>query len=301
MGKVKRMPQSQPQDPRHQVTIQAALNTLCAMFESVDRDVVHMILIEGCGGNMESAVEALLTMTGGVSQSQQQQQQQQQAKVPKQKQSVNTNKVQSSSVNLADDFLRPPSYFLSKYENEHEFDKERSEQRQIIEDEMFAKAIFEDSLFTADLHANPEWVLEEIQNSKNKNKKKEKKKENKFSWRGGGQQIDLNNGQQIDLNNVDPSDVNARKQSFKQRFNTLGNAAIQKLGVLAQKLQRNKQESKNKNSSSHQYRNVLTSLDDEALIDEDDMGNNAIIEVASEDNRGSYQAPIIPNKPSQAL
>merc|ERR1719273_1427252 len=25
-----------------------------------------MILIEGCGGNMESAVEALLTMTGGV-------------------------------------------------------------------------------------------------------------------------------------------------------------------------------------------------------------------------------------------
>merc|ERR1712176_753998 len=135
-----------------------------------------------------------------------------------------------------------------------------------------------------------------------KNKKKAgKKKQNKFSWRGGGGQFDYDDGQQIDLNNVDPSDVNARKQSFKQRFNTLGNAAKQKLGVLAQKLQRNKQESKSKNSSSHQYRNVLTSLDDEALIDEDDMGNNAIIEVASEDNRGSYQAPIIPNKPSQAL
>merc|ERR1712176_974077 len=119
-----------------------------------------------------------------------------------------------------------------------------------------------------------------------------------FSWRGGGGQFDYDDGQQ----NVDPSDVNARKQSFKQRFNMLGNSAKQKLGILAHKLQRNKQESKNKNSSSgHQYRNVLTSLDDEALIDEDDMGNNAIIEVASEDNRGSYQAPIIPNKPSQAL
>merc|ERR1712228_373587 len=227
--------------------------------------------------------------------------QQQQAKAPKQKQSVNTNKVQSSSVNLADDFLRPPSYFLSKYENDHEFDKQSSEERQIIEDEMFAKAIFEDSLFTADLHANPEWVLEEINNAKKQSKKKKKKKENKFSWRGGGGHFDYDDGQQIDLDNVDPSDVNARKQSFKQRFNTLGNAAKQKLGVLAHKLQRNKQESKNKSSAGHQYRNVLTSLDDEALIDEDDMGNNAIIEVASEDNRGSYQAPIIPNKPSQAL
>merc|ERR1712176_414024 len=127
-----------------------------------------------------------------------------------------------------------------------------------------------------------------------KNKKKAgKKKQNKFSWRGGGGQFDYDDGQQIDLNNVDPSDVNARKQSFKQRFNMLGNSAKQKLGILAQKLQRNKQESKNKNSSSsHQYRNVLTSLDDETLIDEDDMGNNAIIEVASEDNRGSYQPPV---------
>merc|ERR1712241_641414 len=101
----------------------------------------------------------------------------------------------------------------------------------------------------------------------------------------------------------DPSDVNARRQSFKQRFNMLGNAAKQKLGDLAQKLQRNKQESKHKNSASHQYRNVLTSLDDEALIDEDDLGNNAIIENASEDNRGTYQAPMIlpPQKPDQSL
>merc|ERR1719411_605181 len=238
---------------------------------------------------MESAVEALLTMTGGVPPSQAQ------PKPQKQKQPSKPSQ-QQSSVNLADDFLRPPSYFLSKYENNHEFDKDNAAQRQIIEDEMFAKAIFEDSLFTADLAANPEWVLQERHGSKGK---KKKKKQNKFSWKNSA--FDYDDDQPIDLNNVDPSDVNARRQSFKQRFNMLGNAAKQKLGDLAQKLQRNKQESKHKNSASHQYRNVLTSLDDEALIDEDDLGNNAIIEVASEDNRGSYQAPIIPNKPSQAL
>jgi len=83
-------PQSQPQQQqgqgqqnqneqqnRQQLSINNALDTLCTMFESVDRDVIHMILIEGCGGNMESAVEALLTMTGGVSQQAPQQQQQQ--------------------------------------------------------------------------------------------------------------------------------------------------------------------------------------------------------------------------------
>merc|ERR1719356_2133208 len=130
--------QSQAQDPRHQVTIQAALDTLCSMFESVDRDVIHMILIEGCGGNMESAVEALLAMTGGVPQSQQQPSKQQQQQKQKQAQTSKSSQ-QQSSVNLADDFLRPPSYFLAKYENDHEFDAESASQRQIIEDEMFAK------------------------------------------------------------------------------------------------------------------------------------------------------------------
>merc|ERR1712173_333892 len=147
-----------------------ALDTLAAMFESVDRDVIHMILIEGCGGNMENAVEALLSMTGGVPQTQTPPKQ---ASKPQQKNNARrASQQQQSSVNLADDFLRPPSYFLSKYENSHEFDKENSAQRQIIEDEMFAKALFEDSLFTADLQANPEWVLEEIHGSKSKKKKK---------------------------------------------------------------------------------------------------------------------------------
>eukprot|EP01084_Bolivina_argentea_P165182 287017_1 len=285
----------QQRDPRQQVSINAALDTLCSMFESVDRDVVHMILIEGCGGNMENAVEALLTMTGGISQ---QQQKGNNKPKTKPKQAPSQPQPQQSMMNLPDDFLRPPSYFLSKYENAHEFDKERAEQRQIIEDEMFAKAIFEDSLFAADLHANPEWVLEEINKSKKKSKTKNKNnlKNKGFSWRGHD-----DDEAQIDLNNVDPSDVNARKISFKQRFNTLGNTAKQKLGILAHKLQRNKQESKHKNRDSHQYRNVLKSLDDEALIDDDDDGNNAIIEVASEDNRGTYQAPIVPSKPTQQL
>merc|ERR1712154_758478 len=293
-GQQQQEQQQQPQEPRQQVTINAALDTLCTMFESVDRDVIHMILIEGCGGNMESAVEALLTMTGGISQSQSQSQPKPK---PKPKPKPEQQQQHQSSINLPDDFLRPPSYFLSKYESSHEIDKESAQQRQIIEDEMFAKAVFEDSLFAADLHANPEWVLEEINNNKkNKNKKKNnKKKIGGFSWR--------EQEQQIDLDNVDPSDLNARKISFKQRFNTLGNTAKQKLGILAHKLQRNKQESKHKNrdNTHHQYRNVLTSLDDEALIDEDDDGNNAIIEVASEDNRGTYQAPIVPKKPSQQL
>jgi len=278
------------------------MGTLCAMFDSVDRDVVHMVLIEGCGGNMESAVEALLTMTGGVSDAKPQK-----ASAPKQKViSVDKSPASHSQqqlTNLPADFLRPPSYFLQRYENDHEFDAESAEQRQIIEDEMFAKAIFEDSLFAADLQANPEWVLEELNESKKKKKSKINvaNKSKKFSWRNQEdaqfQQTEFNNA-----DNVDPSDLNARKLSFKQRFDTLGSAAKQKLGVLAHKLQRNKQESKMK-ESGHQYRNVLTSLDDEALIDVDDHGNNAVIENASEDNRGTYQAPIIlpPQKPDQSL
>merc|ERR1712048_698240 len=182
---------------------------------------------------MESAVEALLTMTGGISQSQSQSQPKPK---PKPKPKPEQQQQHQSSINLPDDFLRPPSYFLSKYESPHEIDKESAQQRQIIEDEMFAKAVFEDSLFAADLHANPEWVLEEINNNK---KNKNKKKIGGFSWR--------EQEQQIDLDNVDPSDLNARKISFKQRFNTLGNTAKQKLGILAHKLQRNKQESKHKN------------------------------------------------------
>merc|ERR1712087_66276 len=94
---------------------------------------------------------------------------------------------QQQLINLPADFLRPPSYFLQRYESEHEFDAESAEQRQIIEDEMFAKAIFEDSLFAADLHANPEWVLEEM-SAKNKKKKAKAQSSNKankgkFSWR----------------------------------------------------------------------------------------------------------------------
>merc|ERR1719356_390218 len=293
--------QSQAQDPRHQVTIQAALDTLCAMFESVDRDVVHMILIEGCGGNMESAVEALLTMTGGVSEKKSGSDPKSNAKSAAPKASPSQQQQQQQQLtNLPADFLRPPSYFLQRYESEHEFDAESAEQRQIIEDEMFAKAIFEDSLFAADLHANPEWVLEELSNSKKKKKSRinVSNRNKKFSWRNSEevQQTDFDNA-----DNVDPSDLNARRVSFKQRFNTLGTSAKQKLGVLAHKLQRNKQESKQR-ESGHQYRNVLTSLDDETLIDADDQGNNAVIEVATEDNRGTYQAPIMPpQKPDQSL
>jgi len=280
--------QQQAQEPRQQVTINTALDTLCAMFESVDRDVVHMILIEGCGGNMESAVEALLTMTGGISQKDKQKQKAQQQKQQPPKPAAAPAQAQQQLMNLPADFLRPPSYFLSKFENDHEMDAERAAQRQMVEDEMFAKAIFEDSLFAADLHANPEWVLEEM--SAKKKVKAPAKAKGKFSWRAPEQEVDLDN--------VDPSDVNARRLSFKQRFNTLGSAAKHKLGELAQKMQRNKQEQKQKGrDSAHQYRNVLTSLDDEALIDEDDQGNNAIIEVASEDNRGTYQAPMVPQKP----
>jgi len=265
----------------------------------VDRDVVHMILIEGCGGKMESAVEALLAMTGGVPQQKEARSAAKPIANPSAAQQSPPQHADEPLTNLPADFLRPPSYFLQRHESDHEFDAESAEQRQIIEDEMFAKAIFEDSLFTADLHANPEWVLEELSSAK---KKKSKinvgNKNKKFSWRNQQEapQTDFDN-----VDNVDPSDLNARKISFKQRFNTLGFAAKQKLGDLAQKLQRNKQEAKSR-ESGHQYRNVLTSLDDEALIDGDDQGNNAIIEVASEDNRGTYQAPIMPpQKPDQSL
>merc|ERR1711972_754818 len=92
--------------------------------------------------------------------------------------------------NLPADFLRPPSYFLQRYESEHEFDAESAEQRQIVEDEMFAKAIFEDSLFAADLHANPEWVLEEM-SARKKPRESQPKAKGKFSWRAPEQPVDL--------------------------------------------------------------------------------------------------------------
>ena len=92
--------QQKQQQPRQQVTVNAALDTLCTMFESVDRDVVHMILIEGCGGNMESAVEALLTMTGGISGQQQPQKPPSIPSSPTNKNKNNQSGNIKSSVNL---------------------------------------------------------------------------------------------------------------------------------------------------------------------------------------------------------
>merc|ERR1719168_571856 len=143
---------------------------------------------------MESAVEALLTMTGGVTDQKDPnaakrqkpkqkvaQKQQQQSSAP----SSSSKQAQQQLVNLPADFLRPPSYFLQRFESEHEFDAESAQQRQLIEDELFAKAIFEESLFTTDLHRNPEWILEELSNSKKKKKSKINvaNKNKKFSWR----------------------------------------------------------------------------------------------------------------------
>ena len=60
------------EDPQKQSSIDDKFSTLCSMFKAVDRDVIRLVLIEECDGNVESAVEALLVVSGGVSHSQQQ-------------------------------------------------------------------------------------------------------------------------------------------------------------------------------------------------------------------------------------
>ena len=76
------------------------------MFKSVERNTIKMVLLEGCGGNMDQAVEALLLLTGGASKNVNKQPQQSQ-----QRRQMNS----FSSVRLPDDFLRPPSYYMMQY------------------------------------------------------------------------------------------------------------------------------------------------------------------------------------------
>lgn len=280
--------QQQEAQQRQQLSVDGALDTLQSMFSTVEREVIHMILIEGCGGNMEAAVEALLQMSGGISSETKTKKAitnpSQLQKAHKTEQQQLQHALQQSSINLPSDFLRPPSYFLAKFTGDpktHAIDSNVEQQKQMVDDELFAKAIFEDSLFAADLHANPEWVLEEM----NANATSNKYQSSSFS----NANRSLSQQQKID-----PSDMQARRMSFKQRFNNLGLSAKAKIADLAQKLQRHKQESK----VSHDYTSVLTSLDDEPLMEDESL----VVEDVSELHRGTYSPPVkYIKKPEQAL
>eukprot|EP01084_Bolivina_argentea_P103623 185587_1 len=47
---------------QQQLGVENALNTLQSMFMLVDREVLRLVLMEQCQGNLDNAVESLLTM-----------------------------------------------------------------------------------------------------------------------------------------------------------------------------------------------------------------------------------------------
>ena len=108
--------QSAPNTNRQGLGVENAVDTLQAMFLTMDREVLRLVLMEQCQGNLDNAVEALLAMQAS----------------PTQKggsQSVKSTKstpTQSTShgaiifddrmrpITVTNDFLQPPSFYLTK-------------------------------------------------------------------------------------------------------------------------------------------------------------------------------------------
>jgi hypothetical protein len=105
------------------IPYQEAIESLEAMFVGMDREVIHMILEEN-QGRIDPTVSVLLAMQSEDIQQQQKQQQAQPKIVEKKKQDFVVVH------NLADDFLRPPSYFAAKHGNAGRIREQENHQQQ---------------------------------------------------------------------------------------------------------------------------------------------------------------------------
>eukprot|EP01084_Bolivina_argentea_P259694 438280_1 len=110
---------------QQQISMDNVIDTLQSMFLLMDREVLRLVLMEQCDGNLDTAVDTLLAMQSSQSKSQ------------PSKQSNSNKPAQPSNeeilyddnmipITISDNFLQPPSHFLRKYYNviEVKYDQE---------------------------------------------------------------------------------------------------------------------------------------------------------------------------------
>jgi len=124
--------------------------------------------------------------------------------------------------NLSEDFLRPPSYFFSKYQVQQS-------QSMVDEDAILAK-VLQDSLFMSQLRENPEWVLQQMQPPSSISNRKPSDSANPTSLKARirGQGADGNMHR------------NDEQEKFASKFKKLGGKARERLTKIAAGLKRNK-------------------------------------------------------------
>lgn len=116
------------------------MRTLQGMFGSVDEEVIAMVL-QSNGGHLEKTVENLLNMTGGAASEQ---------STASSRGNSSHSHSQTQTV-LPDDFLRPPSYYVSIMNASY---GRKSSMSQLESDAILAQML-QDELFMQELQANP--------------------------------------------------------------------------------------------------------------------------------------------------
>eukprot|EP01084_Bolivina_argentea_P280024 478804_1 len=92
---------------KQQLGVENALDTLQSMFMLIDREVLRVVLMDQCQGNLDNAVEILSTQTLSPLQTVAQ---------SNTKPEIILYDNNMTPIKLNDDFLQPPSYYLSKPE-----------------------------------------------------------------------------------------------------------------------------------------------------------------------------------------
>jgi len=252
------------------IRFEDALNTLVEMFPHIPRESVKNCLIQN-NGHMENTVAVLLALPPGgfpapAPQPRSGRQpgfnrpvQRQNRAAPRQNRAMPRQQVwgrpqypprqqrqqprpaqppqpRRPQHNLADDFLRPPSYYFGKYgavQNPSMSD----------EDAILAK-VLQDSLFMSQLRENPEWVLQQMNNAPSSprsgpanNAVSREQLRNRIQ--GGSNDSEELKGRIKGMGNTvyDPNATQEQK-NFSSKFSGLGSAARAKLARIAQGMQR---------------------------------------------------------------
>jgi len=266
-------PQQARQAPRNEITFADALKTLKSMFADMDESVLKLVL-ESNQGRMETTVEHLLAMSGQAESPPQaagpaaagQNAAPAAYQPPAEAQPKNLSNAPEKPMvtgqhNLAEDFLRPPSYF-----------KGAAASQQEEEDLMLAK-ILQDSLFMADLQQHPEWVLGNDANAKRGGRRPKPRPAGR-NWNVGNAGS-INAGPQAEMSQAEYTrqlnrqNTDSRMANFKSKFAGLGASARAKVAALAAKMKgQNNQRGPTGPSEYH----ALNSLDDN--LDSPPANNN---------------------------
>jgi len=316
---------------RSKLDVNSALDTLCAMFENIDREVVTAVLIEGCNGNMETAVEALLSMCSVQEyvepQSRRQQQQSandftvsnisftttQPSSTPATNSNSNANvqptsthpfyaqqqqwltQQQQHMLDVSDDFLRPPSYYLAQYSNHNTSQSQipikqpKPKTKSKIEPnnntltplpknktfritKLFRKTTTADNNY----HHIPSTAANDSEDN-----------DNVSTTASTSANVNAN------ANANSRADNNQSQVSLKGRFSTLSSNAKERFANFTDKLKKAK--AKTTMHDKQKYTSALTSLDDESGNEEEEESENGQATIKT--NAGTY----VPPKPSQEL